>query len=122
MPEGFYLPGSVTQKRLNSQKPVQPYMILVKGQCKDRFFLQKDGWYIEMNAKVGPLVVLDLLFKLHYAFNVCYADSLLLFYNFMNVFLYKTSTAARNSVSSLNISLKSLNLDSSTDDEDEFMD
>ena len=88
---------------------IQPYIILIKGNIKDRLFIQADGYYIQFSDRASPISAFDLLYKLHYVLNDHFATSLTFFYNFIESYLYKTKKNIKNSVRSLETVLKSFN-------------
>lgn len=88
------------------------------GQNVDKYFIVGDGQLIEVEKNASPLCAFDLLFKLHYVMNVEFARSLLYFYNFLEVFFYKSNEARMSSVISLHTSIKNVNLDSDDDYDD----
>ncbi|XP_043481276.1 uncharacterized protein LOC122510577 isoform X2 [Leptopilina heterotoma] len=102
--EGTSLSHFIAEFRKKSKANVQPYIICVKGQNRESYFLQGDGWIIKTFDETCAVSAFDLLFKLYFVLNVCYPSGLLNFYNFMEQFIYKMpGTKVRNVVRSLHI-------------------
>lgn len=73
--------------RKNSKTNIQPYLVYVKGQNNNTFFIQGDGCLVDLERNVNSMAAFDRLFKLHYVLNTKYAKSLSFFYNFMECFV-----------------------------------
>lgn len=91
---------------MRSKHTVQPYITCVTGRKVSSYFIQGDGHIVQIEKKANGINAFDLLFKFHFVFNIHFANSLKYFYNFMEYYLYKTTTTALGSVTSLMISLE----------------
>lgn len=96
---------------------IQPYLISVKGQDTDTFFVEGDNWFINMNQKSTPIAAFNLLYKLFYVLNVKYSENLQNFYNFIDCYIFAMEgVQPRSSVSSLHVVFNNTVLNDNIDD------
>lgn len=103
--EGTDLPNIEREVRDNTAKAqtVQPYMILVDGQCKQSIITQGDGWFISIPDKADLIVGFDILHKIYHVFNLSYPIQLQHFYNFIDCYIFDMPTKKHSVVSSLQL-------------------
>lgn len=92
-------------------KNVQPYILCVRGQDADSYFVQGDGIIISIPDRIEPIVAFDLLYKCFYVLNVAFPDNLINFYNFFDCYLYKISKNAPSVVTSIHINVLNINIE-----------
>lgn len=98
-----------------SNMNVQPYIICVRGQKNETFFVQGDEWFLSGHDKNNPIVAFDLLFKSYYVLNLSYPTSLLNFYNFMECYIHNIVSQSQGIVSSVHINIANAKLKTRTE-------
>ena len=77
----------------------------VRGQKKDKYYIQGDRWFIEVPSKADPIVSFDLLFKLFYVLNLSYPISLNNFFNFIDFYIFKITNKPKSAVASMHVNI-----------------
>lgn len=84
---------------------IQPFIVCIRGSKKDKYFVQGDGWLIEVPDKADPIVSFDLLFKLFYVLNLCYPASLNNVFNFIDFYVFKITKKTKSVIASMHINI-----------------
>jgi hypothetical protein len=84
---------------------MQPYIMCIRGQQTTTFFVQGDGWFLELPHRATLVAAFDLLFKTYQILHISYPVSLLHFFNFIESFIYEIDVNPLNTVSSLHINI-----------------
>ncbi|XP_071649997.1 uncharacterized protein [Temnothorax longispinosus] len=105
LPEGTNLPHTEKTLRTEANGNIQPYIMCIRGQQRATFFVQGDGWFLNLPHRATSIAAFDLLFKLYQVLHVSYPPSLLNFYNFIESFVYEINVQPSSIVSSLHINI-----------------
>ncbi|XP_067212749.1 uncharacterized protein [Linepithema humile] len=109
-PEGTNIEAQTEKLRSESKGPIQPYIILIKGQST-QYFIQADNRTLTLNNN-SPIMALDLLFKTYYVFDVKCPETLIYFFNFLENYCFKISDKVQHAlVSSVHINICNITVD-----------
>lgn len=98
----------IKERRKTSSGSVQPYILLIDGECQN-FYVIVDGYPLQRYNKSDIISAFDLLFKVYYVLNLEYPINLKIFFNFIETYFFKVSKITVSSVvTSLNINLNSI--------------
>ncbi|XP_067204588.1 uncharacterized protein [Linepithema humile] len=111
IPEGSDVRQFVTSFISSENTNVQPFIVCVRGSRKNKYFVQGDGWLIEVPDKADPIVSFDLLFKLFYVLNVSYPVSLNNFFNFIDFYIFKIAKKTSSVVTSLHVNITNFQIE-----------
>ena len=115
MKEGTNLDDCIRRTQAAALTNVQPYIICVTNGQTHTYFIQGDGWILHRHDKTTIISSFDLLFKLFYTLNLSYSAPLMYFFNFFEVFIYKTSDRAGSMITSMHINISNLDLQACED-------
>ncbi|XP_039310145.1 uncharacterized protein LOC105202987 [Solenopsis invicta] len=111
LPEGSNIQQFVESFISSENTNVQPFIVCVRGQKKDKYFIQGDRWFIEVLNKADPIVSFDLLFKLFYVLNLSYPMSLNNFFNFIDFYIFKTTNKPNSVVASMHVNIANCSIE-----------
>ncbi|XP_077263733.1 uncharacterized protein LOC143898262 [Temnothorax americanus] len=92
-PEGTNIEAQARKLRNESNNPIQPYIILIKGQSAAPYFIQAGNQTLTLDNKTlnSPIMAFNLLVKTYYVFDVKYAETLIYFFYFLENYCFKIS-------------------------------
>ncbi|XP_044597497.1 uncharacterized protein LOC123274063 [Cotesia glomerata] len=107
--DGTNLKNYATELKKRQVTNIQPYLILMKGQDCESYFIEGDNWFIDVNQNSTPIAAFNILYKLFYVLNLQYPNSLQNFYNFIDCYIFKMKNVKpRSVVSSLHVTLSDI--------------
>ncbi|XP_024871219.1 uncharacterized protein LOC112454199 [Temnothorax curvispinosus] len=113
-PEGTNIEAQALKLRNESNNPIQPYIILIKGPSAAQYFIQAGNQTLTLDNKTlnSPIMALDLLVKTYYVFDVKYPETLIYFFDFLENYCFKISGKVQHAlVSSIHINISNITLD-----------
>ncbi|XP_074100641.1 uncharacterized protein LOC141528473 [Cotesia typhae] len=115
--DGTNLINYVKEVKKRQVTNIQPYLILVKGQDTETFFIEGDNWLMNVKQNSTPIAAFNLLYKLFYVLNLKYPDNLQNFYNFIDCYIFAMKDVQpRSSVSALHVVFNHTPLNDTADD------